>query len=72
VTLRITLTEYERARRDPRYFLCTPGHEIVGPGIGRVVERTSKFVIMEKLGLAGDVAEERDPRAKPDRHTATG
>jgi hypothetical protein len=71
-TLRVTIPEYERARRDPRYFLCSPGHEILGPGIGRVVEQTSKFVVMEKLGLAGEVAEELDPRARPDRQTATG
>ena len=71
-TLRITIPEYERARRGPRYFLCAPGHEIIGPGLGRVVEQTSKFVITEKLGLAGRVAEEQDPRADPDRHTAAG
>ena len=34
-----------------------------GDGIGRVLRRTSNFVIMEKLGLAGAIAEEHDPRS---------
>ena len=61
-TLRLTLAEYELARTGPRLFLCIPGHEVVGAGIGRLVRETSKFVIVEKIGVAGDVAEARDPR----------
>jgi hypothetical protein len=60
--LRLTLAEYELARQSPRSFLCAPGHQIVGSGIGRMVRETSKFVIVEKIGIAGVVAEERDPR----------
>ena len=62
-TIRITCAEYERARQNPRSFLCSPGHEIIGPGLGRVLESTSRFVIMEKLGAAGEVAEALDPRS---------
>lgn len=61
-TLRLTLAEYELARQEPRFFLCIPGHEVLGAGIGRLVRETSKFVIVEKVGVAGAVAEERDPR----------
>jgi hypothetical protein len=63
-TIRIPIKVYERARQDPRYFLCKPGHEIIGPGLGRVVEETDTFVIMEKLGIAGAIAAERDPRTR--------
>jgi hypothetical protein len=66
-TIRIPINVYERARRDPRYFLCKPGHEIIGSGLGRVVEETPTFVIMEKLGEAGAIATERDPRTRPVR-----
>jgi hypothetical protein len=60
--LRLTLAEYELARQGPRLFLCVPGHQIIGPGIARIVRETSKFVIIEKIGVAGAVAEELDPR----------
>ena len=60
--LRLTLAEYELARQEPRFFLCAPGHQIVGQGIGRLVRETSKFVIVEKVGVAGAIAEELDPR----------
>lgn len=63
VTLRLKLDEYEHAREHPRRFVCCPGHEITGPELGRVVLRTDRYVIMEKLGLAGDVAEALDPRS---------
>jgi hypothetical protein len=62
-TLRLTIADYEAARENPRFFLCEPGHEMVGPGLGRVVRATSKVVIVEKLGEAGLVAEQRDPRS---------
>ena len=62
-TVRVTCAEYERARQNPRSFLCSPGHEIIGPGLGRVLESTSRSVIMEKLGVAGEVAEDLDPRS---------
>jgi hypothetical protein len=61
--IRLSLGDYEQAREQGTYFACAPGHEITGDGIGRVVRRTSSFVIMEKLGVAGAVADELDPRA---------
>jgi hypothetical protein len=50
---------------------CKPGHEIIGSGIGRVVEETPTFVIMVKLGEAGAIATERDPRPQPVRRIDT-
>ena len=62
-TMRLTVSEYELARQDSRYFVCIPGHQIVAPDLGRVVQEYPKFVIVEKLAEAGKVAEELDPRA---------
>jgi hypothetical protein len=62
-TIRLSLRDYEQARQQGTFFVCAPGHEITGDGVGRVVRQTHDFVIMEKLGLAGAIAEERDPRA---------
>lgn|SRR5436190_16463232 len=62
VVLRLTAGQYEQGRRNPRTFICAPGHEIVGDGIGRVVQEEASFVIVEKLGVAGAVAERADPR----------
>jgi hypothetical protein len=63
-TLRLTIADYEAARESPRFFLCEPGHEILGPGLGRVVRETNNVVIVEKLGEAGLVAHQRDPRSR--------
>ena len=62
-TIRLTIDEYEQARDDPRYFLCIPGHEILGANLGRVVRTTDKVVIVEKIGDSGEIAEQRDPRS---------
>jgi hypothetical protein len=62
LVLRLTVDQYEQGRRNPRLFLCAPGHEITGDDIGRVVQRESSFVIVEKLGEAGTIAERADPR----------
>jgi hypothetical protein len=54
--------EYEAVRADPRRFLAVPGHE-VGGGIERIVERRDGYNVVEKVGTAGEVAEETDPRS---------
>ena len=66
-TLRLTLMEYELARETPRYFVCAPGHQLTHGGLGRVVLETKRFVITEKTGDAGAIAEERDPRQEEER-----
>jgi hypothetical protein len=68
-TLRLTLDDYGLARENPRYFICVPGHQLTGNGLGRIVHETSKFVIAEKTGVAGAVAEERDPGQEEREHT---
>jgi hypothetical protein len=63
IAVRLTVAEYESVRSDPAKFLVAPGDEHVVPEIEQVVERTERYWVVEKLGHAGDVAEDLDPRA---------
>jgi hypothetical protein len=55
-----TLLEYERVRARPRRFMVHPGHE--EPEAERVVDTQSDYLVVEKSGEAGRVAETKDPR----------
>lgn len=50
---------YEAVRSNPRRFLILPGHD---NDVERVVDQADGYAIVEKEGVAGRVAEERDPR----------
>jgi len=47
---------YTRVREQPRLFIVIPGHE--DPQLERVVERHRHYLIVEKTGVAGEVAEQ--------------
>ncbi len=64
--------EYERIRAHPRWFLNAPGHDAASGPHGAVVERHDGYVIVEKLGRAGQLAEHLDQRQNPDRSDARG
>lgn len=55
-TVELRLVEYEAVRTHPRVFIVSPGHE--QDGIERVVERLERYLLVEKVGDAGVVAEE--------------
>jgi hypothetical protein len=59
---RLTLPtrEYERVRERGDWFIVKPGHE--DPAIEVVVERHPAFLVVQKTGLAGAIAEAEDPR----------
>ena len=59
-TLEATVAEYESVRTNPRHFLVLPGHEHAETA--PVVERTSRFLVVEKLEEEGQYAIEHDPR----------
>jgi hypothetical protein len=63
---RLSYDEYEQVRGEPTQFLVVPGHEAAAGSSGRVVRRADRFFIVEKIGAAGDIAAERDPRATAD------
>ena len=58
--IELTLAEYESVRADAHRFILVPGHEL--PGVEEVIQRTDAYVVVQKVGGAGRVAEETDPR----------
>jgi hypothetical protein len=53
--------EYEHVRANPKRFVVAAGHEL--PAAETVVENHGGYVVVEKLGEAGLVAESTDPRS---------
>jgi hypothetical protein len=62
--LRLSRAEYEAIRADGRLFLNAPDHEAAALGWAVVVERRSDFVVVEKIGEAGQISEALDPRRR--------
>lgn len=60
--VRVTARQYEAVRSDPRWFLTAPGHEVNDQGWGHVITENDRFVVVEKIGKAGELAAELDPR----------
>lgn len=58
--LSLTTGEYERVRSEPDRFLVVPGHQ--QPQIERVLEQHDRYLVVQKLGEAGEIAEASDPR----------
>ena len=59
--IELSVREYEDIRAHPRRFVVVPGHE--APDVERVIEAGPRYVIVEKLNQAGEVAEQHAPRA---------
>ena len=62
--LRLTPVEYEAIRRDPTHFINAHGHVRNAKGWGRVVAEFDRYTVVEKIGEAGEVTAELDPRAE--------
>jgi hypothetical protein len=58
--LELGRAEYEAVRAHPRRFLVAVGHEL--PAVEEVVERHDDYLVVEKHGASGGVAERADPR----------
>ncbi len=56
----LTLREYEQVRADGAHFLMVPGH--VDLELEQVIAEHESYVVVEKDGLAGLVANADDPR----------
>lgn len=61
--VRLTLDEYEQVRAEPKRFVNALGHHVNGMGVVAVVAKTDRYEVVEKIGVAGEVAEELDPRS---------
>jgi hypothetical protein len=55
--LHVTAEAYQQVRANPRRFIVLPGHEARG-NVEVLVEQHGTFVVVEKIGEAGEVAEE--------------
>ena len=53
----MTLAEYAEIRSNPRRFFISASCEHLDPEAERVVEETDDYVVVEKRGEAGEVAE---------------
>jgi hypothetical protein len=59
--IRLTRPEYEGVRANSRRFAIIDGHEI--PEVEEVVERTERYIVVEKRGKPeSEVVEHTDPR----------
>lgn len=59
--LSVPVEAYERVRAHGRRFVVAIGHE--RPEVEKVIDQGNGFLVIEKTGEAGEVAEEEDPRA---------
>ena len=55
--VRLTAAEYERARAEPRRFVVSRGHQ----HRDRVIDERIEYVLVEKSGVGGEIAEETAP-----------
>ena len=55
-TLEISGEEYAAVRAEPRQFAVLPGH--VYPDVENVVRESDRYVVVEKIAAAGELAEE--------------
>ena len=60
--VRLSADEYEHVRTEATHFLNAPGHEVAAGPHAEVIERNHGWVIVRKLGVAAQVAEDMDPR----------
>ena len=61
----MSLREYGEIRVDSRLFLNVPGHQASAQGWAQVVEKHDRYVVVEKIGPAGEVAEQLDGHPDP-------
>jgi hypothetical protein len=59
-TLQIERSEYEAVRSEPHRFAVHAGHVL--PDVERVVLQNERFVVVEKVRVAAEVAAAHDPR----------
>jgi hypothetical protein len=60
VRVQATLAEYETVRSNSRTFIVSPGH--LYPEVEQAVGENDRFMIVEKIDHAGQLAEALDPR----------
>jgi len=62
VVIDLSLAEYEEVRSSPRRFFVAPGHQGSEGDVSMLDDR-GRYVLVEKRGLAGEIATDLDPRS---------
>jgi hypothetical protein len=59
--IRLSLDEYEDVRQHPTRFFTAPGHSApaVAAGAAVIAEELDRYTLVDKIGVAGEIAEER-------------
>ena len=59
--VRLELDEYENVRVNPRRFFVEPGHAglAVAAGAAVIVDEAPGYTVVDKIGVAGEIAEAR-------------
>jgi hypothetical protein len=60
----MSVAEYEAVRAAPNRFFVMPDDGHVWAQVERVVERTERYWVVEKVGAAESVAKQADPRSR--------
>ena len=68
--IELTPEEYEKIRENPTHFAIAPGDRHVVPDVERVVAQHQRYWVVDKVGVAGAVAERLDPRSRGDHRRA--
>ena len=61
--VRLTRPEYEDVRSNPRWFINAHGHHVNGQGWAKIVAEHPRYVLVEKIGEAGEIAEQLHQRS---------
>lgn len=70
--VQMSMKEYREIREDPRVFLNVPGHEASAQGWAQVIESHDRYVVVEKIGPAAEVAEQLEGDPDPANATVEG
>jgi hypothetical protein len=62
-SVELSIEEYEMIRAEPTRFVIAPGAEHVNPEIERVVQRETRYWVVEKIGVGAEISEKFDPRS---------
>ncbi|HUR16009.1 MAG TPA: hypothetical protein VMZ33_01875 [Candidatus Limnocylindrales bacterium] len=65
--IRLSLKDYEEIRSDSTHFLNVPGHQVAAGPHGKVVAEREGYVIVQKIGRAGEIVADLDERSAEER-----
>jgi hypothetical protein len=58
--VQLSVSEYDEVRTNPTHFIIVPSEKHISADVERVVQRTDRYWIVEKLGIAAAVSKDED------------